>query len=141
MDADYYLEKLRDRVLEDPGSRLFLTLAEELRKRGEMEEAFMVLKHGIENNPAFASARLTLGRWYLKDEKLDEAKQEFTAVLNISPDDKFALRYMKEIDSKKMAGMSDSSKKKVERLNAFRDAIKKRFSPDNTALNLRTGDR
>ncbi len=140
MNADYYIEKLRERVLENPGSKLILTLAEELKKRGEQEEAWMVLKEGIAKNPAFAAARLTLGRWYLKDDKLDEAGKEFHAVLEVSPGDKFALRYLKEIDAK-MGGAKDvASKRTIERLNRFQEAIKKRFASASLD-DLPVGDR
>jgi len=140
MNADYYIEKLRERVLANPGSKLILTLAEELKKRGEQEEALMMLKVGIAQNPAFAAARLTLGRWFLKDDKLDEARKEFSAVLQVSPGDKFALRYLKEIDAKRGGGEGAAGKRTIERLNRFQDAVRKRFasaSPDDLAA----GDR
>jgi len=140
MNADYYIEKLRERVLANPGSKLILTLAEELKKRGEQEEALMMLKVGIAQNPAFAAARLTLGRWFLRDDKLDEARKEFSAVLEVSPGDKFALRYLKEIDAKRGGGEGAAGKRTIERLNRFQDAVRKRFasaSPDDLAA----GDR
>jgi tetratricopeptide (TPR) repeat protein len=140
MNADYYIEKLRERVLANPGSKLILTLAEELRKRGEQEEALMVLKEGIAQNPAFAAARLTLGRWFLKDDKLDEARKEFSAVLEVSPGDKFALRYLKEIDAKMAGEKGAAGKKIIERLNRFQDAIKKRFASASLD-DLTAGDR
>jgi tetratricopeptide (TPR) repeat protein len=140
MNADLFIEKLRDRVRESPGSRLFLTLAEELKKRGEYEEAFMVLRDGIEKNPAFLSARLTLGRWYLKDNKLDDARKEFSAVVEVSPGDKFALRYLSEIETKLSAGKSDAKLRTIDRLNQFREAIHHRFNP-NPLNNNSAGDR
>jgi tetratricopeptide (TPR) repeat protein len=140
MNADYYIEKLRERVLANPGSKLILTLAEELKKRGEQEEALLVLKEGIAQNPAFAAARLTLGRWFLKDDKLDEARKEFSAVLEVSPGDKFALHYLKEIDAKMGGGEGAAGKRTIERLNRFQDAVRKRFA--STSLDdLAAGDR
>ena len=130
MNSDYYIEKLRDRVLQDTGSRLFLTLAEELRKRGEQEEAVIVLKNGIEQNRSFTAARLTLGRWLLKDNKLDEACREFSAVLELSPGDRFAVRYLKEIESQMAATKGGAAGRTIERLNRFQAAINKRFAPD-----------
>ncbi|HTZ18060.1 MAG TPA: tetratricopeptide repeat protein [Dissulfurispiraceae bacterium] len=140
MNADYYIEKLKARVLENPGSRLFLTLAEELRKREELEEALTVLKSGIEKNPAFAAARLTLGRWLFKDNKFREARKEFSAVLDVCPGDGFATRYLGEIDMQLEGENDDVRRRTVERLNDFREAVRKRFSagvPDGTAA----GDR
>jgi tetratricopeptide (TPR) repeat protein len=140
MNADYFVEKLRDRVREAPESKLFLTLAEELKKRGEIGEAFAVLKEGIGKNPSFAAARLTLGRWYLNDDKLDAAEREFSEVLRISPDDRFALRYIKEIEDKNSAGKGDAGHKIIERLNQFQQAIHKRFKTA-TPGNNPAGDR
>ncbi len=127
MNADYYIEKLRERVIENPGSRLFLTLAEELRKRDEQEEAMMVLRDGIGKNPSFSAARLTLGRWLLKDGKSEEAKSEFSAVLELSPGDRFAARYLKEIEIQ-LGGDRDAVRRRtIERLNKFLEAVRVRF--------------
>jgi len=129
MNADFYIEKLKDMVRDNPDSKLFLTLSEELRKRGEGQEAMAVLKTGISNNPSFVSARLTLGRWHLKDGLLEEAKKEFMHVLELSPDDKFAVHYLKDID-----GQVDGEKARrtVERLNKLLEGIKKAFAPDSS---------
>ena len=128
MNADFFIEKLRERVLESPGSRLILTLAEELNKRGEHEEALIVLRNGIVKNPSFVAARLTLGRWYIKDNKLDDARKEFYAVIEISPGDKFALHYLEEIEAKLSAGKGDARRRTIDRLNQFQEAIHKRFN-------------
>jgi tetratricopeptide (TPR) repeat protein len=127
VNADFYIEKLKDVVKDNPDSRLFLTLAEELRKRGEAEDAMKVLKAGIDKNPSFISARLTLGRWHLRDGRLAEAKREFIRVLELSPDDRFANRYIREADEQ---AVDVRGRKVVERLNKFRDGIRKAFPPD-----------
>jgi tetratricopeptide (TPR) repeat protein len=131
MNADFYIEKLKEMVRDNPDSRLFLTLAEELRKRGESEEAMAVIRTGINNNPSFVSARLTLGRWNLKDGLLEEAEKEFAHVLELSPDDKFAARYLKDI------GVQMGSyriRRTTERLNKLLEGIKKAFAPDSSGL-------
>ncbi|MGO9377674.1 MAG: tetratricopeptide repeat protein [Dissulfurispiraceae bacterium] len=129
MNADFFIEKLRERVLESSGSRLFLTLAEELKKRGEYEEALMVLKHGVEKNPSFVAARITLGRWYLKDNRLDDARKEFSAVIESSPGDKVAIRYLRDIEAEISTCKGDARRRTIDRLNQFREAIHKRFNP------------
>jgi predicted Zn-dependent protease len=122
--ADFFIEKLKDMVRSTPDSRMFLTLAEELRKRDEMEEAMEVLKTGVGKNPTFVAARLTLGRWYLNGNKFAEARNEFLQALELAPGDKFAARYLKEAEGK-LGGLK--SAKVVERLNRFLDAVKKEF--------------
>jgi tetratricopeptide (TPR) repeat protein len=127
-NADFYIEKLKGMVKSAPDSRLFLTLAEELKKRDEHEEAMTVLSAGIRNNPTFVAARLTLGRWYLKEGLFPEARKEFTHVLELAPDDKFAARYIREADSK----IGDvKGAKVVQRLNKLLDGVKKAFEDDS----------
>lgn len=140
MNADYFIEKLKERVLEAPESKLFLTLAEELRKRGEDEEAFMVLKDGIGKNPSFVAARLTLGRWYLRENRLDEAKRELLAVTDYAPGDRFALRYLGDIETRLKAEGGSSIQKTVDRLTRFREAIHSRFGSESLS-EKRAGDR
>jgi tetratricopeptide (TPR) repeat protein len=122
--ADFFIEKLKGMVKSAPDSKLFLTLAEELKKRDENEEAMAVLTAGIRNNPAFVAARLTLGRWYLKDGLFPEARKEFTRVLELDPGDKFAARYIREAD-KKIGDVSGV--RVVQRLNKFLEGVKKAF--------------
>jgi Flp pilus assembly protein TadD len=135
MNADFYIEKLKEMVSDNPDSKLFLTLAEELRKRGENEEATAVIKAGINKNPSFVSARLTLGRWNLKDGLMEEAEKEFTHVLEFSPDDKFAARYLKDI--REQTG-NERIRRTTERLNRLLEGIKKAFAPDSSGR-LRAG--
>jgi len=46
----------------------------------------------------------------------------------VSPEDKFALRYLKEIDAKIRGNKDAARKRTIERLNRFQDSIKKRFA-------------
>lgn len=130
MNAHFFIEKLRERVLESPGSGLFLALAEELKKMGDREEALVVLKAGIEKNPTFVAARLTLGRWYLTENRLDDAKKEFSAIIEVSPGDKFALRYLREIEEKVSKEKGDARLMAINRLNQFRETVHRRFNTD-----------
>lgn len=126
-NADFYIEKLKGMVRTTPDSRLFLTLAEELNKRDEHKEAMTVLTTGIQKNPGFVAARLTLGRWYLKDGQFPEARKEFMRVLELDSGNKFAARYIREADKKSgdVRGV-----KVVQRLNKFLDGVKKAFADD-----------
>lgn len=71
-----YIGKLRERVLQKPDSRLFLSLAEELRKRNRMEEALEILADGVKRNPSFTAGRVTLGKWYFEAGMMEEAMRE-----------------------------------------------------------------
>ncbi|HEX8947484.1 MAG TPA: tetratricopeptide repeat protein [Dissulfurispiraceae bacterium] len=91
-----YLKRLKERIRQNPDSKLFLSLAEELRKEGRTEEATAMLADGIGRNPEFASARLTLGRWYLSANLFEEAKKEFSELVGKFPGNAFAHRGLAE---------------------------------------------
>ncbi|RMH23605.1 MAG: tetratricopeptide repeat protein, partial [Acidobacteria bacterium] len=60
------LQDLRQRWEENPGSRLFLQLAEAHRKRDEHEKAIQVLERGLEHRPNDLSGMVALGRCRLE---------------------------------------------------------------------------
>jgi tetratricopeptide (TPR) repeat protein len=91
------IEKLRARVDKDPNSRLFLPLAEEYRKAGLPDEAISVILSGLERQPGYTSARVALGRIYLEKSMVDEARNEFEAVVKAIPDNLFAHRKLADI--------------------------------------------
>ncbi len=96
MESSAYIKKLRERLSQQPGSRLFLSLAEELKKRDMGDEAVEMLIDGILKNPDFLAARLTLGRWYLQDNKFARAMEQFSAVLEKAPGNYFARKGLSE---------------------------------------------
>ena len=91
-----YLKRLKERIRQNPDSKLFLSLAEELRKGGRTDEATAMLVDGIRRNPEFAAARLTLGRWYLSANMFEEAKKEFSELVEKFPGNAFAHRGLAE---------------------------------------------
>lgn len=100
MIRNEYIKRLKERLREKPDSRLFLSLAEELKKDDRLNEAMDILINGIRKVPDFDAARLTLGRWYLESNMPSEAKKEFSAVLKHSPDNIFAIRWINEVNNK-----------------------------------------
>lgn len=96
MGSSTYIKKLRERLNQHPGSKLFLSLAEELRKLDLGDEAVELLIEGLGKNPDFLAARLTLGRWYLRDNKFAEALEQFSSVLEIAPGNNFARKGLAE---------------------------------------------
>jgi tetratricopeptide (TPR) repeat protein len=91
-----FILRLKDRLEQDPGSKLFLSLAEELRKRDRVEEAVALLVDGISRRPDFPAAQLTLGRWYLSGLKFAEAAEQFSEVLKKTPGNNFARKGLAE---------------------------------------------
>ena len=72
------IEKLKERVDKDPNSKLFVPLAEEYKKEGMIEEAISVLLNGIERQPGYMSARVSLGKIYLEKGMMKEARSDVT---------------------------------------------------------------
>lgn len=94
--ADTRIEELRRRLERDPGSRLFAHLAEELRKAGEVAEAIIVARAGLEQHPNYPSARLTLGRALLDSGDPAGAKAELETAVREAPDNILASRMLGE---------------------------------------------
>jgi len=86
------IAELSARLQKEPGSRLFVPLAEEYVKAGMLEEAVQVLTDGLKKHPDFLVARVTLGKIYFQQGKFAEARRELEAVVTVSPDNLVALR-------------------------------------------------
>jgi tetratricopeptide (TPR) repeat protein len=91
------IEDLRRRVLKDPASIAFAQLAEEYRGAGDCEEAVRVCEAGLEQHPAYLSARVTLGRALFELGRLEDARSEFLRVLDAAPDNLIAVGKLAEI--------------------------------------------
>jgi tetratricopeptide (TPR) repeat protein len=155
MEDSIYIKRLKERLRQNHDSKVFLSLAEELRKKDRMDEAIAVLIDGIKRHPDFIAARLTLGRWYLFSDMLSEAQKEYSEVIKQSPDNIFArkgldeankrLGIVTEVRSQKSEvrqQITDDMKHKnrgvvIDRLNKFLEEIKIRFAyPSSLALSL-----
>lgn len=75
----------------------FAPLAEELRRRGATEEAVAVCKAGLAQHPSYLTARVTLGRALVELDRLDEAFNELTFVLDEAPGNLPAIRALAEV--------------------------------------------
>jgi tetratricopeptide (TPR) repeat protein len=86
------LERLERIYEENPGTRLFLALAEEYFRDGQLEKAVEVCRGGLETFPGYTSARVTLARSLIDLGQDAEAEVELGAVLGNSPDNLLASR-------------------------------------------------
>jgi tetratricopeptide (TPR) repeat protein len=109
------IQELRRRVQQDPASPAFAPLAEELRRAGRPQEAIAACRAGLQFQPAYVSARATLGRALLDVGELDEALVEFHTVLAAAPEHLSALRGIGEVHQR--------SGRLEEALAAFRQAL------------------
>lgn len=93
------IERLKEKVDKDPNSKLFIPLAEEYKKAGMFDEAIDVLAKGLERQPEYMSARVSLGKIYLERGMLEDARAEFEKVISTIPDNLYAHKKLAEIYS------------------------------------------
>ncbi len=89
--------KLTERISKDPKSKLFVPLAEEYKKAGDIDMAIQVLQEGLKNNPAYVTARSFLGRLLTDKGDLPGARKEFEEVVKAIPDNLMAHRKLGDI--------------------------------------------
>lgn len=91
------IAKLTERIAKDPKSKLFVPLAEEYKKAGEIEMAVDVLLEGLKNNPGYVTARSFLGRLLMEKGDLAGAQKELEEVIKAIPDNLLAQRKLGDI--------------------------------------------
>lgn len=86
------IEILKRRMLENPDSRLFVSIAEEYRKRDNHEMAIDTLLEGLRHHPQYSHARMLLVNLYLDNQMTNEAYNECKKILSYEPNHINALR-------------------------------------------------
>jgi predicted Zn-dependent protease len=101
----------------DPASLVFAALAEEYRKRGELDKAIAICRKGLRLHPRYISGRVALARAYADDGKLDLARQELEKVVLSAPDNIVAQKLLADIY--KQGGHMDLLEKTSHRILAL----------------------
>ncbi len=91
------ITKLTERIAKDPKSKLFVPLAEEYKKIGDIEMSIHVLTEGLKNNPGYVTARSFLGRLLMDKGDLAGAQKEFEEVIKAIPDNLLAQKKLGDI--------------------------------------------
>ncbi len=91
------IAKLAERISKDPKSKLFVPLAEEYKRTGDLEMSIHVLTEGIKNNPGYVTARSFLGRLLFEKGDLEGAQKEFEEVAKAIPDNLMAQRKLGDL--------------------------------------------
>jgi tetratricopeptide (TPR) repeat protein len=81
----------------DPGSRLFVSLAEEYRKLGRFKQALSALQKGLLAHPGYIAAQVALGRVYLESGQNTDAIATFTKVLVADPGNLVAAKSLADV--------------------------------------------
>ena len=90
------LEILSARVKKNPGSRLFLQLAEEYGREGHHDTAVKTCLQGLKRHPGFMPARVSLSKFYMAKGQYPEAREHLDKVLKDSPGNLKALKLQAE---------------------------------------------
>ena len=91
------IAKLTGRISKDPKSKLFVPLAEEYKKAGDIDMAIHVLLEGLKRNPEYVIARSSLGKLLIAKGDLAGAQKEFEDVVKISPDNLMAQKKLGDL--------------------------------------------
>lgn len=91
------ITKLTERITRDPKSKLFVPLAEEYKKTGDIEMSIHVLTEGLKNNPGYVTAKSFLGRLLMEKGDLAGAQKEFGEVVKAIPDNLLAQRKLGDV--------------------------------------------
>lgn len=108
------LERLERIYEENPETRLFLALAEEYFRDGQLEKAVEVCRGGLDIFPGYTSARVTLARSLIDLAQDAEAEKELGEVLGNSPDNLLASRLLAGLLIR--MGRRDEARTEVDRL-------------------------
>jgi len=95
--AEARIRDLERRLDLDPGSRLFVAVAEEYRKIGRLRDALGALQKGLLAHPGYVAAQVALGRVYLEANQTTDAIATFTKVLVADPGNLVAAKSLADI--------------------------------------------
>jgi len=95
--AEARIRDLERRLDLDPGSRLFVSLAEEYRKVGRVKDALSALQKGLLAHPGYVAAQVSLGRVYVEANLNTDAIATFTKVLASDPGNLVAAKSLADI--------------------------------------------
>lgn len=109
---DNRLADLRRRWEEEPGSRLFLQLAEEYRRDGRREEALEVLQRGLEAHPLQVSGLVSLGRLHLEMGQAAQAAAALEKAVSIDPTNLAAMKLA--VEAYLAQGDRDNARQRLE---------------------------
>ena len=124
------IDRLALAFAKEPGSKVFIPLAEEYGKAGMWQEAAGVLEDGLKTYPGFITAMVALGRAYEQISQPIKAKAILEEAVKLSPDNLRAHRTLAKLYAAQ--GTKDAA---IRSCNVILDL----HPQDQEALSLRTG--
>lgn len=113
------LAELAQRWQREPGSRIFLQLAEEYRRGGRHGEAIDVLRQGLAHNPGQVSALVLLGRCELERGDAAAAREALEQAVVRDPAQLVANRLL--VDAYLELGEAGKARERIEFYRLFND--------------------
>jgi tetratricopeptide (TPR) repeat protein len=95
------IRRYEERLVKDPASLVFATLADLYRKAGRLAEAAALCRDGLERFPQYTTARLILARTLLDAGEDDAALGELGAIVTVSPEDVQCRRLLAEAERRR----------------------------------------
>jgi tetratricopeptide (TPR) repeat protein len=90
------IDDLLKQFAENP-RRVFARLANEYRKRGELDSAIEICRSHVPLQPGYISGHIVLGQALYDSGSLEEARSTFETALTLDPENLIALRHMGDI--------------------------------------------
>lgn len=90
------IDDLLKQFAENP-RRVFARLANEYRKRGELDSAIEICRSHVPLQPGYISGHIVLGQALYDRGSVDEARASFETALTLDPENLIALRHMGDI--------------------------------------------
>jgi tetratricopeptide (TPR) repeat protein len=90
------IDDLLKQFAENP-RRVFARLANEYRKRGELDSAIEICRSHVPLQPGYISGHIVLGQALYESGSLEEARSAFETALALDPENLIALRHMGDI--------------------------------------------
>ncbi len=91
------LAELKEKVEKDPRSRLFVQLADEYRRAGQLGEAIAVIRRGLEHHPGYVAALNALGKLYVESGRDLDSQPVFERSLVLDPQNVVAARFLGDV--------------------------------------------
>ena len=96
-DPEARIRELKKRVEKEPGSRAFVSLAEEYRRAGRISDALTSLEEGLIAHPGYVAARVALARTYLEAGRTEESMAAFSQALQDDPSNLVAAKALGDL--------------------------------------------
>jgi predicted regulator of Ras-like GTPase activity (Roadblock/LC7/MglB family)/tetratricopeptide (TPR) repeat protein len=96
-DSEQKITEMEDKLFAMPGSRIFVSLAEEYRRAGRFEDALGTLRTGLASHPGYLSAQIAIARLYQEMGRSGDAIEAFSTVIASDRENLVAAKALAEL--------------------------------------------